>query len=145
VVPRVKVDCVFPARPRCLDIYPWACFHSWVFESTTHPLQRHPSLTVVHRFSTYISLSDYLGLVNCDLIVYYLVYRSAFTTSTAKTTNPTKAATTTITAKMSIVNSISPFEADEPLSTGDSMILRTQIKCKPTCQQLNQSTNQPPN
>jgi hypothetical protein len=22
VVPRVKVDCVFPALPRCLDIYP---------------------------------------------------------------------------------------------------------------------------
>jgi hypothetical protein len=43
---------------------------------------------------------------------------------------------------MSIVNSISPFEADEPLSTGDSMILRTQIKCKSTTQQLNHPTNE---
>jgi len=48
---------------------------------------------------------------------------------------------------MSIVNSISPFEADEPISTGDSMILRTQIKCKssthPVTPHLPPSINQP--
>ncbi|KAM0693520.1 hypothetical protein Q7P36_006775 [Cladosporium allicinum] len=40
------------------------------------------------------------------------------------------------------VNSVSPFEADEPISTGDSMILRTQIKFKFPINRTNQPNPQ---
>jgi hypothetical protein len=53
VAPRVKVDCVFPDLPRCLDtcIYPRALlpFLDLSKYSTTHHLERHPSLTVTHQ------------------------------------------------------------------------------------------------
>jgi hypothetical protein len=65
VGPRVKVDCVFPALPRCLDILPFLGPASFVGLGSTvllHFLERFSPSSHVNLSPTYISLSDYFGL-----------------------------------------------------------------------------------